>query len=83
MPMRRQSSPSMGMSPRQVIMEAMRSNAFLSGELRSSERRIDNKLRLALGRGLATAYTDVVREPIPERLLFWLRQLEVKESRNR
>jgi hypothetical protein len=64
-------------------MEAMKSNAFLSGEMRSSERRIDDKLRLALGRGLATAYSEFVREPIPERLQFWLRQLEVKESRHR
>jgi hypothetical protein len=63
------------------MMEAVKSNAFLSGEMRSSERRIDNKLRLALGRGLAAAYTDIVREPIPERLQFWLRQLEVKEAR--
>ncbi len=64
-------------------MEAMKSNAFLSGEMRSSERRIDDKLRLALGRGLTTAYSEIVREPIPERLQFWLRQLEVKESRRR
>jgi len=63
------------------MMEAVKSNAFLSGEMRSSERRIDNKLRLALGRGLAAAYTDIVQEPIPERLQFWLRQLEVKEAR--
>ena len=63
------------------MMEAVKSNAFLSGEMRSSEQRIDNKLRLALGRGLAAAYTDIVREPIPERLQFWLRQLEVKEAR--
>ena len=60
-------------------MEAVKASAFLSGEMRTSERRIDDKLRLALGRGLASAYTEVVREPIPERLQFWLRQLEVKE----
>jgi hypothetical protein len=60
-------------------MEAVKASAFLSGEMRTSERQIDDKLRLALGRGLASAYTEVVREPIPERLQFWLRQLEVKE----
>jgi hypothetical protein len=60
-------------------MEAVKASAFLSGEMRTSERQIDDKLRLALGRGLASAYTEVVREPIPERLQFWLHQLEVKE----
>ncbi len=65
-----------------TLMEAMKSNAFVSGEMRSSERRIDHKLRLALGRGLVAAYTDVVREPIPEHLQFWLRQLEVKDRRH-
>jgi hypothetical protein len=64
-------------------MEAVKSNAFLSGEVRSSERRIDDKLRLALGRGLASAYTGVVREPIPENLQFWLRQLEARERQRR
>ena len=61
------------------MMEAMKHNPFASGEMRAERSRIDNKLRLALGRGLAAAYADVVREPIPERLEFWLRQLEAKE----
>jgi hypothetical protein len=65
------------------MMEAIKSNPFLSGEMRSPEKRIDDKLRLALGRGLAVAYTEVVQEPIPDNLQFWLRQLEVKERRSR
>ena len=60
-------------------MEAMHSNPFNAGSSRSRRDKFDNKLRLALGRGLAAAYSDVLREPIPERLQIWLRQLETRE----
>jgi hypothetical protein len=64
------------------MMEATPINPFNGGEGRSRRDRIDDKLRLALGRGLAAAYADVVREPIPESLRMWLRELELKEQRN-
>ena len=60
-------------------MEAMQSNPFNTGTSRSQRTKVDNKLRLALGRGLAAAYAEVLREPIPERLQIWLRQLESRE----
>jgi hypothetical protein len=64
------------------MMEATHINPFNGGETRSRRDRIDDKLRLALGRGLAAAYADVIREPIPETMRVWLRQLELKEQRN-
>jgi Anti-sigma factor NepR len=64
------------------MMEATHLNPFNGGEARSKRDRIDDKLRLALGRGLVAAYADVVREPIPETMRVWLRQLELKEQRN-
>ncbi len=61
-------------------MEAMNSNPFNGGDdVRSRRDKFDNKLRLALGRGLAATYADVLREPIPERLQQWLRRLESRE----
>ncbi len=60
-------------------MEAMNSNTFNGGDGRSRRDKFDNKLRLALGRGLAATYADVLREPIPERLQQWLRRLESRE----
>ena len=60
-------------------MEAMHSNPFSAGSSRSQRDKLDNKLRLALGRGLAAAYAEVLREPIPERMQFWIRQLEARE----
>ena len=57
-------------------------NPFNGGDGRSRRDKLDDKLRLALGRGLAAAYADVVREPIPETMRMWLRQLELKEQRN-
>jgi hypothetical protein len=61
-------------------MEAMHSNPFNGGgDGRSRRDKIDNKLRLAIGRGLAATYADVLREPIPERLQQWLRRLESRE----
>jgi hypothetical protein len=64
------------------MMEAAHINPFSAGDARSRRDKLDDKLRLALGRGLAAAYADVVREPIPETLRMWLRQLELKEQRN-
>jgi Anti-sigma factor NepR len=61
------------------MMEAMHSNPFNVSNTRSRRDKFDNKLRLALGRGLAAAYADVLREPIPERLQLWLRQLESRD----
>ena len=63
------------------MMEAMHSNPFDTGSSRSQADKLDNKLRLALGRGLAAAYAEVLQEPIPERLQLWLRQLESRERR--
>ncbi len=60
-------------------MEATHSNPFNAGSSRSQRDKLDNKLRLALGRGLAAAYAEVLREPIPERLQTWIRQLEMRE----
>jgi Anti-sigma factor NepR len=60
-------------------MEAINSNPFNGGDGRSRRDKFDNKLRLALGRGLAATYADVLREPIPERLQQWLRRLETRE----
>lgn len=60
-------------------MEAMQSNPFNAGDSRPRRDKLDNKLRLALGRGLAATYAEVLREPIPERLQLWLRQLELRE----
>jgi hypothetical protein len=62
-----------------IVMEAMHSNPFNAGDSRSRRDKFDNKLRLALGRGLAATYADVLREPIPERLQQWLRRLESRE----
>ena len=62
-------------------MEAIHSNPFNTGESRSRRNKFDDKLRLALGRGLAAAYADVLREPIPERMQMWIRQLELRERR--
>jgi hypothetical protein len=62
-------------------MEAMHSNPFNVGNSRPQRDKLDNKLRLALGRGLAAAYAEVLREPIPERLQTWIRQLELRERR--
>jgi Anti-sigma factor NepR len=63
-------------------MEAMHSNPFNGGDGRSRRDKFDNKLRLALGRGLAATYAEVLREPIPERLQQWLRQLESRERQD-
>ena len=60
-------------------MEAMNSNPFGASNSRSQRDKIDTKLRLALGRGLAAAYADVLHEPIPERLQEWLRRLESRD----
>jgi hypothetical protein len=64
------------------MMEAMHSNPFNAGTGRSRRDKFDDKLRLALGRGLAAAYAEVLREPIPERLQTWLRQLESRERQD-
>jgi hypothetical protein len=66
-----------------MMMEVVRTNPFESGGSRSSQSRIDDKLRLALGRGLAAAYAGVVEEPIPESLQNWLRRLEERDQRER
>jgi Anti-sigma factor NepR len=63
------------------MMEAMHSNPFNGGNGRSQRDKLDNKLRLALSRGLAAAYAEVLREPIPDRLQLWIRQLESRERR--
>ena len=60
-------------------MEAMHSNPFNTGNSRSQRDKLDTKLRLALGRGLAAAYSEVLREPIPERMQSWIRRLELRE----
>lgn len=60
-------------------MEAIHSNPFNGDDGRSRRDKIDNKLRLALGRGLAATYAEVLREPIPERLQQWLRRLELRD----
>lgn len=60
------------------MMEAMH-NPFNASNGRGRRDKLDDKLRLALGRGLVAAYADVLREPIPERLQLWLRQLESRE----
>ena len=64
------------------MMEATHLNPFDGADTRSRRDKIDNKLRLALGRGLAAAYADVIHEPIPEAMRMWLRQLELKEQRS-
>jgi hypothetical protein len=63
-------------------MEAMHSNPFSGGDNRSRQDKFDNKLRLAIGRGLVAAYADVLREPIPERLQQWLRRLESRDRQS-
>jgi len=63
-------------------MEAMHSNPFSGGDNRARQDKFDNKLRLAIGRGLVAAYADVLREPIPERLQQWLRRLESRERQS-
>ena len=63
-------------------MEAMHSDPFNVGNGRSERNKLDNKLRLALSRGLAAAYAEVLREPIPERLQHWLRRLESQERQD-
>jgi hypothetical protein len=60
-------------------MEAIHHNPFNGGTSRSQRDKLDNKLRLALGRSLAAAYAEVLQEPIPERLQMWLRELESQE----
>ena len=64
------------------MMEAMHSNPFNAGTNRPRRDKFDDKLRLALGRGLAAAYAEVLSEPIPERLQLWLRQLESRERQD-
>ena len=63
------------------MMEATHINPFNGSDARPRRDKIDDKLRLALGRGLAAAYADVIREPIPETMRMWLRQLELKDQR--
>jgi hypothetical protein len=63
-------------------MEATHSNPFNAGDHRSRRDKFDDKLRLALGRGLAATYAEVLREPIPERLQLWLRRLEMREQQD-
>ena len=63
-------------------MEAMHSNPFNAGSGRSERNKLDNKLRLALSRGLVAAYSEVLREPIPERLQQWLRRLESRDRQD-
>lgn len=62
-------------------MEAAHSNPFNASN-RSRRDKFDDKLRLALGRGLAATYAEVLQEPIPERLQLWLRQLERRERQD-
>jgi hypothetical protein len=62
------------------MMEA-HTNPFNAGA-RPRRNKFDDKLRLALGRGLMAAYADVLREPIPERLQHWVRRLESKERQD-
>jgi hypothetical protein len=64
------------------MMEATHTNPFDAGSGRSSSGVFDDKLRLALGRGLAAAYADVVQEPIPERLKVWIHRLESRNGPN-
>jgi hypothetical protein len=61
------------------MMEATDFNPFNAGNSRPQRDKLDDKLRLALGRGLAAAYSEVLREPIPERLQLWLQRLEARE----
>jgi hypothetical protein len=63
------------------MMEAMQ-NPFNPGNTRPRRDKLDDKLRLALGRGLAAAYSEVLREPLPERLQVWLQRLETRERNN-
>ncbi len=63
-------------------MEAVHNNPFNTGDSRSRRSKFDDKLRLALGRGLAAAYADVLREPIPERMQTWIRQLESRDRQS-
>jgi hypothetical protein len=67
---------------RKLMMEAMHSNPFNASTNRSRRDKFDDKLRLALGRGLAAAYAEVLHEPIPERLQLWLRELESRERQD-
>lgn len=60
-------------------MEAMHSNPFNSGASRSAREKLDNKIRLALSRGLVATYAEVLGEPIPERLQLWIQRLESQE----
>ena len=64
------------------MMEATHTSPFNAGGSRPRRDKFDDKLRLALGRGLAAAYSEVLREPIPERLQVWLQQLETRERSN-
>ena len=64
------------------MMEAMHTNPFNVGNSRPRRDKFDDKLRLALGRGLAAAYAEVLREPIPERLQLWLRELESRDRQD-
>ena len=61
------------------MMEAGPMNPFNADHSHPRRDKLDDRLRLALGRGLAAAYSEVLREPIPERLEVWIKQLEARE----
>jgi hypothetical protein len=65
------------------MMEATHTHPFDAGSGRSSTDVLDDKLRLALGRGLVAAYADVIQEPIPDRLKVWLHRLENRNGAHR
>ncbi|HVL73266.1 MAG TPA: NepR family anti-sigma factor [Beijerinckiaceae bacterium] len=60
------------------MLNTEKSNPFRHGET-GSEAFFDNKVRLALSRGLAQAYGEVLKEPIPPRLRDLVERLERRE----
>jgi hypothetical protein len=66
-----------------MMVEVTHTNPFEAAGGRSSRGDFDERLRLALGRGLAAAYADVMQEPLPEPLKAWLHRLESGNGANR
>lgn len=54
--------------------------ALAEGEVEKEATAIDSKVQERLGRQLKALYDDVVRQPIPDRLLSLMAQLEEKKG---
>jgi Anti-sigma factor NepR len=60
--------------------DQMAANAGNANIERSDSQVLDRKIQDAIGRSLKAHYDDIVSEPVPDRLLALLAELEAKEK---